>query len=284
MELLYTLFHFIVAIAILVSFHEFGHFWVARRCGVKVLRFSVGFGKVVFSYQKTPDSTEYVLSAIPLGGYVKMVDEREGSVKKEDLPFAFNRQPLAARFAIVAAGPVFNLILAVALYWMVAIIGESGLSPVIGEPKPNTLAHQAGFSQGEKILSVNDKKTPTWTKAMTAIFSNAMSSEQTIHIVTQTNTGIEHVRQLIVPEEIAMEPNLLYKRLGFVLDTPKFTPIIGTIVDESPASKSGLQEGDLIIQADTVVIKDWMQWVDYVQQRPETLIKLLVERDGVQLS
>ncbi|MCK4494533.1 MAG: RIP metalloprotease RseP [Methylococcales bacterium] len=284
MELLYTLFHFIVAIAILVSFHEFGHFWVARRCGVKVLRFSVGFGKVVFSYQKTPDSTEYVLSAIPLGGYVKMVDEREGSVKKEDLPFAFNRKPLAARFAIVAAGPLFNLILAIALYWMVAVIGESGLSPIIGELKPDTLAHQTGFSQGEKIISVNDKKTPTWTKAMTAIFSNAISGEQSINIITHTNTGVEHTRHLIIPEEATMEPSLLYKRLGFVLDTPKFTPIIGTILDDSPASTSGLQEGDLIRQADTVVIKDWMQWVDYVQQRPKKPIKLLIERDGVQLS
>ncbi len=284
MELIYTLFHFIVAIAILVSFHEFGHFWVARRCGVKVLRFSVGFGKVVFSYQKTPDSTEYVLSAIPLGGYVKMVDEREGNVKKEDLPFAFNRQPLAARFSIVAAGPIFNLILAIALYWMVAVIGESGISPIIGEPEPNTLAHQAGFSQGEKIISVNDKKTPTWTKAMTAIFSNAIGGEQTINIISQTNTGIEQSRQLIVPEETAMKPELLYKRLGFVLDTPKFTPIIGTILADSPASRSGLQEGDLIIQADAVVIKDWMQWVDYVQQRPEKSIELLIERDGVRLS
>ena len=284
MELLYTLFHFIVAIAILVSFHEFGHFWVARRCGVKVLRFSVGFGKVVFSYQKNPDSTEYVLSAIPLGGYVKMVDEREGSVKKEDLPFAFNRQPLAARFAIVAAGPLFNLILAVFLYWMVAVIGESGLSPIIGEPNPDTFAHQAGFSQGEKIISVNDQKTPTWTKAMTAIFSNAISGEQTINITTQTTEGIEQSKSLNVPEDAGMKPKLLFERLGFVLNTPKFSPIIGTILDDSPASRSGLQPGDLLIQADTVVINDWMQWVDYVQQRPKKPIKLLVERDGVQLS
>jgi len=111
-----TLFYFILTIGILVSFHEFGHFWVARKAGVKVLRFSVGFGKVLWSYQKTPEATEYVLSAIPLGGYVKMVDEREGEVKSQDLPYAFNRQGLAARSAIVAAGPIFNLILAVLLF------------------------------------------------------------------------------------------------------------------------------------------------------------------------
>jgi regulator of sigma E protease len=111
-----TLFYFIIAIGILVAFHEFGHFWVARKVGVKVLRFSVGFGKVIWSYQKSPETTEYALSAIPLGGYVKMVDEREGPVEKENLPYAFNRQPLWARFAIVLAGPVFNLMLAVILY------------------------------------------------------------------------------------------------------------------------------------------------------------------------
>jgi len=109
MDFFYTVFHFIVAIGVLVSIHEFGHFWVARKAGVKVLRFSIGFGKVVCSYQKTPDSTEYVLSAIPLGGYVKMVDEREDEVSEADLPYAFNRQSLFARSAIVAAGPIFNI-------------------------------------------------------------------------------------------------------------------------------------------------------------------------------
>ena len=133
METLHTLFFFIIAIGILISFHEFGHFWVARKTGVKVLRFSVGFGKVLWSRQKNPDDTEYVISAIPLGGYVKMVDEREGKVKDEDLPFAFNRQPLWVRTAIVAAGPLFNLILAVALFWLVLVLGETGLKPVLGE-------------------------------------------------------------------------------------------------------------------------------------------------------
>ncbi|MEY3760003.1 MAG: metalloprotease RseP, partial [Pseudomonadota bacterium] len=121
MDLLHTLFYFVIAIGILVSIHEFGHFWVARKVGVKVIRFSVGFGKVLWSYQKNPESTEYVLSAIPLGGYVKMVDEREGEVKQEDLAFAFNRQSLSGRTAIVAAGPIFNLMLAVALFWSVLV-------------------------------------------------------------------------------------------------------------------------------------------------------------------
>ena len=154
MEMLHTLFFFIIAIGILISFHEFGHFWVARKTGVKVLRFSVGFGKVLWSHQKNSDDTEYVLSAIPLGGYVKMVDEREGEVKAEDLPFAFNRQSLWVRTAIVAAGPIFNLMLAIALFWWVLVLGETGLRPILGEVKQGTLAATAGFVEGEEIISV----------------------------------------------------------------------------------------------------------------------------------
>jgi regulator of sigma E protease len=139
MDFLHTLFFFIVAIGILVSFHEFGHFWVARKCGVKVIRFSVGFGKVLWSYQQAPDTTQYVLSAIPLGGYVKMVDEREGEVKPEDLPYAFNRQSLAVRTAIVAAGPLFNLALAAVFFWSVLVIGETGMKPILGKVEKSPL-------------------------------------------------------------------------------------------------------------------------------------------------
>lgn len=133
MDFLHTFFYFVITIGVLVSFHEFGHFWTARKVGVKVLRFSVGFGKVLWSYQKKSDTTEYVLSAIPLGGYVKMVDERESEVKEDDFPFAFNRQPLWARMAIVVAGPVFNLVLAVFLFWCVLVTGETGIKPILGK-------------------------------------------------------------------------------------------------------------------------------------------------------
>jgi regulator of sigma E protease len=178
MDALYTVFHFIVAIGILVSFHEFGHFWVARRAGVKVIRFSVGFGKVIWSYQKTADSTEYVLSSIPLGGYVKMVDEREGDVKEEDLPFSFNRQSLLARTAIVAAGPIFNLVLAIILFWSVFMMGETGLRPVIGEIEAGSLLEAAGFEDGEEIISINNEATPIWSETINLLFSFAMQEEQ----------------------------------------------------------------------------------------------------------
>ena len=283
MELLYTLFHFIVAIAILVSFHEFGHFWVARKCGVKVLRFSIGFGKIIWSYQKTPDSTEYALSSVPLGGYVKMVDEREGNVKKEDLPFAFNRQSLSARVAIVAAGPIFNLILAVALYWVIAMMGETGMRPIIGEIEKETLAYQAGFIEGEEIISVNEKITPTWTEVMGVLFSLAIGSEQGIKIATKTSDGIEQFHILNVPEEVAMKPELLYQRLGLKPQKLKLKPVIGKVIEGSAASSAGLQQGDLIISADKIAINQWQQWVEYVQQRPEITIQLLISRNDVHL-
>jgi regulator of sigma E protease len=283
MDFIYTLFHFIVAIALLVSFHEFGHFWVARRCGVKVLRFSIGFGHVVWSYQKNSESTEYALSAIPLGGYVKMVDEREGTVKKADLPFAFNRQPLLSRAAIVAAGPIFNLVLAVALYWMVAMIGEMGMRPIVDTPEPDTLAYQAGFSRGEEITTVNNKRVITWTQAMTAIFSSAMESDDPIHILTNTPEGVEQSHQLQVSEEEAMKPKQLFTRLGFQIAIPNFKPIIGKILDNGAAAQSGLKIGDLIVSVDRIAIRHWQQWVDYIQQHPQTLLKVLVSRDGVHL-
>ena len=164
MDFLHTIFYFVITIGVLVSFHEFGHFWVARKVGVKVIRFSIGFGKVLWSYQRNSETTEYVLSAIPLGGYVKMVDEREGEVKEEDLPFSFNRQPLWARMAIVVAGPVFNLVLAVFLFWCVLVVGETDLKPVIGNVLPNSAALSAGLSKGDLILSANNVVIKTWVQ------------------------------------------------------------------------------------------------------------------------
>jgi len=198
MDFIHTLFYFIVAIGVLVSFHEFGHFWVARRSGVKVLRFSIGFGKVLWSFQKRPDATEYVISAIPLGGYVKMVDEREGDVAKDDLPFAFNRQSLWTRTAIVAAGPIFNLILAIVLFWSVLVIGETGIKPILGLVKQGTLAATAGFVEGDEIVAVNDKITPTWTEALSVIMSSAIDDGQAINVKVKTFDEEEKVRVLSI--------------------------------------------------------------------------------------
>ena len=283
MDLLHTLFYFAVAIGVLVSFHEFGHFWVARKAGVKVLRFSVGFGKVLWSYRKNPDATEYVLSAIPLGGYVKMVDEREGEVKKEDLPYAFNRQSLWARVAIVAAGPISNLILAVVLFWSVLVIGETGIKPILGVVEQGTLAASAGFVEGDQILSVNDKPTPTWMEAMSSIIGSALDGDQDIKVAIKNFDDQQSVRLLNIAESDAQNPDILYQRLGFKPWSPKLKPVIGKVLPDSAALAAGLREGDLIVSADGVVISDWMQWVDTVKIHPGIAINLMIERDGVQL-
>jgi len=283
MDFLHTLFYFIVAISVLISFHEFGHFWVARKAGVKVLRFSVGFGKVLWSYQKNPDATEYVVSAIPLGGYVKMVDEREGEVKEADLPYAFNRQSLFARTAIVAAGPLFNLVLAVALFWSVLVIGETGIKPILGSVEQGTLAAAAGFVEGEEIISINDKATPTWTEAMSVLVSSALDGEQNIKVTVKSFDDQQAIRTLKLTDKDSENPNVLYQRLGFKPWSPKLQPIIGKVLPGSAALASGLKQGDLIVSADGTIINDWMQWVTYVKSHADVAIKLEIERDGVRL-
>jgi regulator of sigma E protease len=280
MDLIHTLFYFIIAIGVLVSFHEFGHYWLAIKTGVKVLRFSVGFGKVLWSYQKKPNGTEYVISAIPLGGYVKMVDEREGEVPLEDLPFAFNRQPLWARIAIVAAGPIFNLALAVVLFWGVLVIGETGIKPIIGAIEKNTLAASANFEEGEEILSVNNKITPTWTEALSVIISTALDDGQNIKIKVK-NDDQEITRTLSISESDSQNPETLYDRLGLKPWSPKLKPIIGQVIAGGAAEVAGLKSGDLLISADGKNIKDWMQWVELVKSRPDLAIQLSIERNGV---
>lgn len=283
METLHTLFYFIVAIAVLVAFHEFGHFWVARKGGVKVLCFSIGFGKKLWAWQKTPADTEFVVSAIPLGGYVKMVDEREGEVKPEDLPYAFNRQSLLIRSAVVAAGPLFNLMLAVMLFWLVLVIGEDGLRPVVGNIETGTLAAEAGFVEKDEILSVNQTATPTWIAALDELLSLAIGGEREIEITVKTADDKQQNRLIRISEQDVQSPEELHKRLGLKPWMPLIKPVIGKVVEDGVAKQVGLQVGDLILKADGVAITDWPQWVNYVQTRPEVEIKLLVERDGLQL-
>lgn len=284
MDLLHTLFFFVIAIGILISFHEFGHFWVARKTGVKVLRFSVGFGKVLWSRQKNPADTEYVLSAIPLGGYVKMVDEREGEVKQEDLPFAFNRQSLWIRTAIVAAGPAFNLMLAIVLFWGVLVLGETGLKPVLGEIKQGTLAAAAGFVEGEEIISVNGKATKTWTEAMSAVITFVMDGEPNLKVRVKNIADEQNDRVLTFTESDSQDSEKLYGRLGFKPWSPKLKPIINEVLPDGAALAAGLKKDDLIISADGTPIMDWMQWVDYVKKCPDIAISLIIDRQGMRLT
>ncbi|NOQ16907.1 MAG: RIP metalloprotease RseP [Methyloprofundus sp.] len=283
MEILQTVFYFIVAIGLLVAIHEFGHFWVARKTGVKVLRFSIGFGKVIWKSQKDSNSTEYVLSAIPLGGYVKMVDEREGDVASEDLPYAFNRQPLWARTAIVAAGPIFNLILAVLLYWLVFMMGETGMRPIVGVVPANTLAAQAGFVEGEEIVAVNDIDTRTWRETMETLLASAMDAEDGLPIQVKNQDDVIITHTLIIPLEVSQDPERLIKKLGLRAWQPTIPPVIGKVIEGSVAEQAGLQTGDLILSADDTEFKNWLAWVKYVQTRADQTMSVLIERDGATL-
>ncbi len=283
-SILHTLFYFIVAIGLLVAFHEYGHFWVARKLGVKILRFSVGFGRVIWSFQKNAQATEYVISAVPLGGYVKMLDEREGPVEKQDLPFAFNQQPLLSRVLIVLAGPVFNLLLAVILFWWVFVIGEIGIRPVLGPVEPDTLAAQAGFEEGEEIVAVNGKKTPTWTEVLSVILSSAVTGNEGIDVEVLNTDGFNKHKQLSISEDDARDPDKLIEKLGLVPWVPPLKPRIGNVLPNESAAKAGLQKGDVIISADGQHIETWSQWVEFVQIRPNKTIDLIVERNDRQLN
>ncbi len=281
MDLIHTLFYFVIVIGVLVSFHEFGHYWVARKVGVKVIRFSVGFGKILWSYQRNPQTTEYVISAIPLGGYVKMVDEREGDVSLEDLPYAFNRQTLWARSLIVAAGPIFNLILATLLLWIVFVIGEIGIKPIIGEVNHETIAYRAGFVEGDEIISIDDKLTPIWSEAISEIVSEALNGNKEIKVTVKQFDGIFTSKSLFLTEENTKSPQILYQELGLKPWSPRLKPIIGNVLPDSSALLAGLQKGDLIVSADGIAINDWMHWVWLVKKRPEITINLIVDRAGV---
>ena len=176
-SILINLIAFVVAIGILVTVHEFGHFWVARKMGVKVLRFSVGFGKPLWIKKAGIDQTEYVIGSIPLGGYVKMLDEREGEVAEHELDRAFNRKSVWRRFAVVAAGPLFNFLFAIVAYYLIYLGGVTGIKPVIGEVSNPSVAYSAGIREMDTILSVNGIDTPSWGKARFTLLAEAVGSE-----------------------------------------------------------------------------------------------------------
>ncbi|MDD2769686.1 MAG: RIP metalloprotease RseP [Methylococcus sp.] len=280
MSLIHTVFYFLVALALLIAVHEFGHFWVARKLGVKVLRFSLGFGPALLSWRKKPDSTEFTLAAIPLGGYVRMVDEREGPVDPADLPHAFNRQRLPIRFAVVAAGPIFNFLLAILLYWLVFMVGETGMRPVLGPVETGTFAAEAGFEAEDEILAVDGSLTPTWSLAIGRIFERIMDKEA-VGVEVKTGDGGRAVRVLRIPSQLLNSPEILNNRLGLQPWEPELPPVVDRTEPGSPAEKAGLQSGDLLLSADGAALRSWRQWVDIVRAHPGQSVALVIERDGV---
>jgi regulator of sigma E protease len=283
-SILFTLASFIVALGILITVHEFGHFWVARKLGVKVLRFSVGFGRPLWKRKGVVDDTEYVIAAIPLGGYVKMLDEREGPVEQDEQYRAFNRQSLAVRSAIVVAGPLFNFIFAVIAFWLIFVTGDTGLKPLIGEVEQGSIAEQTGFRPGEQIVSVADQQTATWENVIYALIAESLDQPE-VPIRVRDEAGSEFIHWLNTQglQNMAEDGQLL-QNLGLTPKKPILPPVIGETLAGEAAEMAGLMPGDLLLTANDMPLESWSDWVNYVRQRPEQLIRLEIERDGRLLS
>jgi regulator of sigma E protease len=270
----------IVTLGILIAFHEYGHFWVARRMGVKVLRFSIGFGKPLWSKKAGSDQTEYVLAAIPLGGYVKMLDEREGEVPAEEAHRAFNRQPVKKRIAIVVAGPLFNFIFAILAYFVMYTIGVPGVKPMVGDVSPESPAAQAGIVKGDEIVRVGGQETPTWNTVRMALLRYSLDTD---HIVLQVKdqNGSIHDAPLDL-HDISMEDKQkrLVSRLGMKPFIPEYPAIIGQLSEDGAAQRDGLRPGDRVLSVDGQEISLWEDWVDVIRENPEKTLTVEVERDG----
>lgn len=270
---------FVVAIGILVAFHEFGHFWVARKLGVKVLRYSIGFGKPLLT-RKGQDDCEYVLAAIPLGGYVKMLDEREGDVPAAELHRAFNRQSPYKRFAIVAAGPIANFLLAIVFFWMVYVIGQPGLKPVVAEPPALSAAARAGVQGGEVITRINGEPVETWNMVRTAMLEHVVD-RKALSLDLQRSTADATSRSLTVSlDSVRMDPEFLFDDLGLSPFQPKIAPIISAVEPGGSAEQSGFRAGDKLLTRDGVVVEDWQEWALWVRANAGAIPVVTFERDG----
>jgi len=280
MDILITVGITLATLAILVAIHEYGHFWVARRCGVEVLRFSIGFGKSLFSWRDRR-GTEFSIAAIPLGGYVKMLDEREGDVPPERLERAFNRKPVLQRIAVVSAGPLANLALAVVAYWALFLAGESGYVPLIEEVAPDSAAARAGLAPGQEIVAVDGEETPTM-QALSFRLLERIGDSGTISIETLHPDSVSpRTYQLPIERWLSeQEQPELFGGLGITLYSPDIPPVVGEVVADSPAAAAGLLAGDRVVSADGRPMPLWDDWVAYVRARPGVPIELGVDRDG----
>ncbi|MFT5657278.1 MAG: regulator of sigma E protease [Gammaproteobacteria bacterium] len=283
LSILYSIAAFIAAIAILVTIHEFGHFWVARKMGVKVLRFSVGFGKPLWQKKSGPDQIEYVLACIPLGGYVKMLDEREGEVAEHELDRAFNRKSVWRRFAIVAAGPAFNFLFAIAAYTLIYMMGITGVKPVIGEVINPSPAYTAGIQSQDTILSVNGIKTPSWEKARFTLLEESVGGDQVVLTIEGADFQVEEkvidISQLKVLQKEQID---LIGELGFSMWRPDIPPIINEVIAGGAAQAAGLMANDKILTIAGETVKNVHHWVELVRAKPGELLDLTVLRDGRQ--
>ncbi|EJD6421968.1 sigma E protease regulator RseP [Citrobacter freundii] len=283
LSILWNLAAFIVALGVLITVHEFGHFWVARRCGVRVERFSIGFGKAL--WRRTDKlGTEYVIALIPLGGYVKMLDERAEPVAPELRHYAFNNKTVGQRAAIIAAGPIANFLFAIFAYWLVFIIGVPGVRPVVGEITPNSIAAQAQIQPGTELKAVDGIETPDWDAVRLQLVAK-IGDEHTTLSVAQFGSNQRQDKTLDL-RQWAFEPDKEdpVSSLGIRPRGPQIEPVLSEVQVNSAASKAGLQAGDRIVKVNGQPLTQWMTFVTLVRDNPDKPLALDIERQGSSLS
>ena len=279
-EILLSIIAFIISVGLLITFHEFGHFSVARFFDIKVLRFSIGFGRPIYTRHFGRDRTEFTICLLPLGGYVKMLDDREGTVVQQEKAREFNGKPLWQRFLIVLAGPFFNFIFAIIAYSLIYTIGINALKPIIGHVETTSIASSSGFAEGQEILSINGVSTPTWPTVIDSLVNHVVSGD-VVDIQVANNSGEKQVLSLnlssISIDEMA-DGNLL-KKLGLNIVKLKLPPIIGEIEKNGPAQASGLLQNDRIIAVNSNLVDSWQEWVEIIQENPDKSLNVELLRD-----
>ncbi|MFQ2665629.1 sigma E protease regulator RseP [Aeromonas caviae] len=274
---------FIVALGLLVAVHEFGHFWVARRCGVKVERFSIGFGKAIWR-RLGKDGTEYVLALIPLGGYVKMLDGRVDELKPGEEAQAFNHKSVWARMAIVAAGPMANFVFALFAFWLMFMIGVPSVKPVVGEVRPASIVAEAGILPGMEIVGVGGEETGDWESVTYALISHLGDDSVQLKLkATNTSYAVDKTLQL-AGWKFDPDKESPIGSLGIVPLGGKVLPVVEAVVPSSASEKAGLQIGDRIKGVDGEAITEWAQFVERVQQSPAQPLQVTVERGGSEMT
>jgi len=281
-EILGSIWWLLVALGLLITFHEFGHFWVARKLGVRVLRFSVGFGKPIWS-RIGADGTEYAIAAIPLGGYVKMLDEREGDVPESETDQAFNRKPVWTRIAIVAAGPIFNLVFAVLAFWLMFLVGIPESRPLIGAT--SGIAMEAGIEAGDEIVAIEGSDTRSWTHAILDLVAKALDREETrLTVENEQGERSDHVLDLrSLGPDFSEEQTL--EAIGIEPWRLTIPAVVNEVSDDSPAYHAGISGGDRITHIGGEEVLDW-NWIGHLLQlhgKEGEPLPVIVDRDGVTL-
>ena len=277
---LYMLFGTLIALGVLVTIHEFGHFWVARRCGVKVLRFSIGFGTPLIRWHDR-QGTEFVVAAIPLGGYVKMLDEREAAVAPEQLSQAFNRKSVGQRIAIVAAGPLANFILAFVFFWLLAMLGTQQVRPVIGAVAPDSLAANAGLLVGQELLAINGESVTGWAAVNLQLVRRLGESGTLEVLVNQADSNVQSLHQVQLHDWLqgVAEPDPI-GALGIQPWRPEITPVLAELDPDGPAFSAGFKIGDRLLSLDAEPLSQWQQVVDRVRGLAGQRVVFAVQRDA----